>query len=162
MENRDRRVNLHLVGVKEMAENGKPRELVRAIISEVLGIDLSETELQRVHRTSGPLPNEGLPPRPFVMRFHNYLEKERVLAAARQHSRGADWIQWKGGRISFPDFTKDVMKRKRFTEVRRKLHELDVRFTLAYPAVLRFTWYTERKSLDDPRKARGSFIDGVY
>lgn len=32
MENRDVRVNLRLVGVKEMAENGKPRDLVRAII----------------------------------------------------------------------------------------------------------------------------------
>lgn len=92
MENRDRRVNLRLVGVKELVENGKPRDMVRAIISETLGIDLSETELQRVHRTSAPLPNQDQPPRPIVMRFQNYLEKERVLAAARQHARGGGGI----------------------------------------------------------------------
>lgn len=84
MENRDRRINLRLVGVKERSENGKPRELVRSIISDTLGIDLAETELQRAHRSPGPPPDEGRPPRPIIIRFHNYLERERVLVAARQ------------------------------------------------------------------------------
>ncbi|KAK7906782.1 hypothetical protein WMY93_015394 [Mugilogobius chulae] len=161
MENRERRNNLRLMGVKEHAENGKPRELVRGIISEALGINLSESELQRVHRTSGPLPNEDQPPRPFVMRFHSYLEKEKVLAAAIQRSRGRRGIMWNDCKISFfPDLTRDVVeKRKKFTDVRRKLHDLDIRFTLAYPAVLRFTWKGEKKRFDDPRKAMDLIAD---
>lgn len=155
MEKRDRRINLRLVGVKERAEDGKPRELVRAIISDALGINLSETELQRAPRSPGPLPDEGQPQRPIVARFHSYLEKERVLAAARQRYRDKGGIVWNGGKISiFPDMTRDVVERRRkFTDIRRKLHDLDIRFTLAYPATLRFTCKGERKCFGDPCKA---------
>ncbi len=61
--NRDRRQNLRLMGLREKIENGKPAECVRKIISEALGIELEGTQLQRVHRTPVPLPEEGRPPR---------------------------------------------------------------------------------------------------
>lgn len=35
-------------------------------------------------------------------------------------------------------------KSRKFREARRLLHQLDVRFTLSYPAELRFTWRGER------------------
>lgn len=41
MENRDS-INLCFVGIKECAENGQPRELVRAIVLNALGVNLSE------------------------------------------------------------------------------------------------------------------------
>ncbi|KAK7919118.1 hypothetical protein WMY93_010402 [Mugilogobius chulae] len=106
MENRERRNNLRLMGVKEEAS------------------------------------------------FRSFLEKEKVLTAAIQRSRGRRGIMWNNCKISFfPNLTRDVVeKRKKFTEVRMKLHDLDIHFTLAYPAVLRFTWKGKRKRLDDPRK----------
>lgn len=153
--NRERRLNLRLIGLKERSENGKLRECVRLIFSEALGVDVSETELQRVHRSLGPMPEENRPPRPIIMRFHSFLERERVMAAVRAKVRGSGAIMWKGSKISlFPDMTRDVAeKRRQFTAVRKRLHELDIRFTLAYPAVIRFTWKGERVSFDDHRKA---------
>lgn len=64
-------------------------------------------------------------------------------------------MKWQGSSISiFPDMTREVVeKRRKFSDVRKKLHELDVRFTLAYPAVIRFSWNGRRVSFEDHRKA---------
>ena len=99
--NRDKQLNIRVVGVKERLENGKPRELVRNIISEALGIELQETQLQRAHRSFGPPPDDDQPPRLLIIRFHSYLERERVLAAARQRYRDKRVIIWNGCKISF-------------------------------------------------------------
>lgn len=153
--NRDRRQNLRLIGLKEKSEGGKLDECVRQIISEALGVELDRTQLQRVHRTAGPVPDEDRPPRPIVMRFLSFLERERVLDAAREKYKKKEVIVWRGCRLSFfPDMTRETAeKRKKFTDARRRLHELDVRFTLAYPAELRFTWEGKRMRFTDHRKA---------
>ena len=67
--NRDRRLNLCLVGLKEKLESGAPWEYVRRLISEVLGVHLAENKLQRVHCSLAPMPNEGQPPRFFILFF---------------------------------------------------------------------------------------------
>ena len=153
--NRDRRQNLRLVGLKEKMENGKIVDCVRSIIAEALGIELSPVQLQRVHRTPMPIPEDHKPPRPIIMRFLSYLERERVLAAAREKYKRKESVIWKGCKLSFfPDMTKETAeKRKKFTDARRRLHELDVRFTLAYPAELRFTWMGKRVKFTDHRQA---------
>lgn len=155
MVNRERRMNLRLIGLKEKSENGNLRECVRLILSEALDVDISETELQHVHRSLVPMPDENKPPRPVIMRFHSFLERERVMAAVRMKVREGGSIMWRSSKISlFPDMTRDVAeKRRRFTAVRKRLHELDIRFTLAYPAVIRFTWKGQRVSFDDHNKA---------
>ena len=43
-------------------------------------------------------------------------------------------------------------KLRKFKEVRSHLHDLDVRFTLAYPAELRFTWQGKRMKFDNDRE----------
>lgn len=65
---RDRRLNLRLVGLKEKLESGAPREYVRRIISEVLGIHLGENELQRV-------PGAGAQRRPTTETDHHALSQ---------------------------------------------------------------------------------------
>lgn len=84
MENRDRCFSLRLLGVEEGAENGKLRELVRTVILEALGINLSEMKLHQVHFSPGPLAVKGKPPRLIIVR---YSEKESEPAAARQQFR---------------------------------------------------------------------------
>lgn len=53
--NRDRRLNLCLVGLKEQPENGKQSKLAGTIISEKLEVDLLDFELQVVHCSPAPL-----------------------------------------------------------------------------------------------------------
>ena len=156
MANRERRHNVRIFGLKENKESpSKLRERVMSFFSEALKVDLTDSELQMVHRASSKIPTGNMPPRPVIIRFQNLLEKERVWAAAKAKARVGDGIHWNDSNISvFPDMTKEVAdKRKQFTEVRKKLHELNVRFTLAFPAVLRFTWKGERVSFTEPSGA---------
>lgn len=53
--NRDRCLNLSLVGSKEQPENDKQSNLAGTIISEKLDVDLLDFELQVVHRSTAPL-----------------------------------------------------------------------------------------------------------
>ena len=153
---RDRRQNLLLVGLKENMENGKPEVCVRKIIGEALGIQLDQAQLQRVHRVpGGPVWDETRPPRPIVMRFLCFLEKEKVFAAARSKYRSGQGVEWKGCRLSFfQDLPREwTEKRKKFKDVKEKLHAMDVRFTVAPPAQMRFTWNGKRMKFDDHRQA---------
>ena len=153
--NRDRRQNLQLVGLKEKLEGRNLTDCVKKIISETLGIDLDGSQLQRVHHAPVSMPEEGRPPRPIIMRFLSFLEKERVLSAAREKYRKKEGVIWGGCKLSFfPDMTKETAeKRRKFTDARNRLHNLDVRFTLAYPAELRFTWKGKRMKFTDHREA---------
>lgn len=52
---------------------------------EGLGIDTGgEFEIKRAHRELGPLPPEGQPPRPVLIRFLRQSAWEKVLSAARE------------------------------------------------------------------------------
>ena len=151
--NRDRRQNLRLIGLKEKLENGKPSECVKKIISEALGIELDGSQLQRVHRAPVAIPKEGS--RPIIIRFLSFLERERVLAAAKKTYNNKEEVVWKRCKLSFfPDMTRETAeKRRKFKDVRIRLHGLDVRFTLAYPAEIRFTWRGKRMKFTDDREA---------
>ena len=74
--NRDGRQNLRLVGLREKIENGNPSKCVTTIISEALGVELDESQLQRVHRAPVPVPREGYPHRPIIICFLSFLERE--------------------------------------------------------------------------------------
>lgn len=129
---------------------------MRNIIVEALGIPVDQTQLQRVHRVpGGPVMDENRSPRPIVIRFLCFLEKEKVFAAVKRRYREGQRVEWKGCKLSFfQDLPREwAEKRKKFSEVREKLHSLDVRFTVAPPAQMRFTWKGKRMRFDDHRKA---------
>ena len=153
-ENKDRQLNLRLVGLKEN-EGEHLRELARQLIDDVLGVKLAENELQRVYRPGPFQTDEESPPRPVVMRFHSLLERDRVMAAAKGKYKSKTTLKWEEAKISiFPDATKAVAeKRRKFTDVRKKLHAMDIRFTLAYPAKLFFTWKGKKMTFEDHKKA---------
>lgn len=44
-------------------------------------------------------------------------------------------------------------KRRKFTDARNQLHNLDLRFTLAYSAELHLTWKGKRMTFTDHREA---------
>ncbi len=94
------------------------------------------------------------------MWFLSFLE--RVLAAAREKYRNKEEIIWDGCRLSFfPDMTKETAeKRRKFKDVRSRLHDLDVHFILAYPAELRFRWKGKRMKFMDHQEAMDFLNDG--
>lgn len=68
---------------------------------------------------------------------------------------------WEGCRLSvFPDMTKKLAeKRRTFTSVKRKLQEREVKYTLAFPATLRFKSRGKNLSFTTATKADKFIID---
>ncbi|KAL1249632.1 hypothetical protein QQF64_020637 [Cirrhinus molitorella] len=153
LENHSKRNNARLVGLKEKyGTNGTLESCVKKVLSEGLGIDLEgEFEIERVHRTLAPMPSEDQPPRPVLIRFLRQSAREKILRAARAH-RG---IEWEGAKLSvFPDMTRELAeKRKMFLPAKKALQQLSVRYTLAFPAILRFTWKGRNRSFTSTEEA---------
>lgn len=80
------------------------------------------------------------------------------MAAVRGKYKSKTTLKWEEAKISiFPDATKAVAeKRKKFTEVWKKLDAMDIRFTLTYPAKVLFTWKGRKLLLKAIRKCYNS------
>lgn len=140
LENHSRRNNVRLVGLKEtLGTNGTLPECVKRILAEGLGIETDgEMEIEMAHRQLAPMPNADQPPRPVLIRFLRQSARDKVVNVAKE-KRG---FVWENCRLSvFPDMSRELaQKRKAFTPVKRKLYELNIRYTLAFPATLHFKW----------------------
>lgn len=114
-ENRQRRMNLRVLGIAEDSEHGQcPQKFMSELLVKVLN-------------------NESFTrPRPFILCFHRYQEREQVLQLAiqkRQLSYGGKKI------LIFPDLgARLVAKRSTYKKVKAQLHERDIKFSLRYNA----------------------------
>lgn len=152
LENRSRRNNFRMVGLAEGKEGtGRVAEYVEKILSEGLGLAGPGFEIERAHRSLAPMPDPDRPPRTIMMRFLRSSARDTVLQMARE-KRG---IEWENCKLSFfEDLTKELAdKRKAFSTVKKRLHELNVRHRLVYPATLIFTWKGEKKTFRDSKEA---------
>lgn len=139
LENRSRRNNVRMIGLKEGLEAGGLIKCVCKILSEGLGIDPDgEFEIERAHRALAPRPSADQPPRIILIKFLRSSAREKLLQAAKEKGT----TEWEGCRISFfPDMSRELARKRRdFTASRRMLRSINVKYTLAYPASLRFTW----------------------
>uniref|UniRef100_A0A096MGI2 L1 transposable element RRM domain-containing protein n=1 Tax=Poecilia formosa TaxID=48698 RepID=A0A096MGI2_POEFO len=112
-ENRARRKNIRLVGLKEGKEVGMPlAKYVQKILCDGLELNGDDYEIERCHRSPGPRPDPNQPPRIILVRFLKYTARENVLAAAKK-KKG---ILWDGCRLSlFEDMTKERSARRKMT-----------------------------------------------
>ena len=66
------------------------------------------------------------------------------------------------GRIDtpwFPDMSRELAeKRKTFTAAKKTLQQLNLRYTLAHPATLRFTWKVKNLSFTSSKEAERFII----
>uniref|UniRef100_A0A3Q3MPB5 L1 transposable element RRM domain-containing protein n=1 Tax=Labrus bergylta TaxID=56723 RepID=A0A3Q3MPB5_9LABR len=152
LENRSRRNNVRLIGLKEGAEAGGLMKCIQSIMSDGFGLELDEEmEIERAHRAPTTRPSEDRPPRLVLIRFLRSSARQKVLQAAKA-KRG---VMWSGCKVPFfPDMSRELAeKRRAFTEARSMLQKINVRHTLAFPAVLRFTWKEKKKSFSDSTEA---------
>ncbi|RXN33954.1 E3 ubiquitin- ligase SMURF2-like protein [Labeo rohita] len=81
LENRSRRANLRIINIPEGGEDGKdPIGFVSGLMKDSMeSVFNSPPELECVHRALRPRPGAGQPPRPFIVCFYRYQEKEKAL-----------------------------------------------------------------------------------
>ena len=153
LENHSKRNNVRVLGLKKTyGTNGTMEECVKRMLSVGLGVDVEgEFEIERAHRAMAPTPNENQPPRPVMVRFLRQAAREQVLKAVRER-RG---LEWEGLRLSvFPDMSRELAeRRKTFTAAKKTLQQLNLRYTLAHPATLRFTWKGKHLSFTSAKEA---------
>lgn len=152
-ENRSRRKNVRLIGLKEGSETGGSlSDYVQKILADGLGLSGAEFEIERCHRNLRPRPEPDQPPRIIMIRFLRYTARHKVLTVAKQ-KKG---FTWNDCRLSiYEDMTAErAAQRKPFSPVMKTLWQHQVKHTLAHPATLKFTWKGQRKSFDDVEEAQ--------
>ena len=162
IENRERRLNLRLVGFPPHCEQGDVIKFLCDTLPTLLNIQFPHgLEFQRAHRT-GPLRDgetggadggSGQPAagRTIIARFLRFQDRTLVADAARKMGN----VVWNDHRIMvFADYSKLVMeKRFKFKECKKSLHDLDVRFSLEFPAVLVIRTPQGKRRFEDAAKA---------
>lgn len=137
IENRLRRNNVRLVGLPEGVEGRAPEKFMEDWLKSTFGPEpfSSLLAIERAHRIpTRPLP-PGAPPRPLIMRFLNYRDRDATLAAAR--AKGG--LTHNGSQLSFfPDYSIAIQKqRATFLGVKRRLRAAGVVYSMMFPAKLR-------------------------
>lgn len=156
LESRSKRQNVRVLGLPENSEGKDARAFMTEMLTRLLGDLLSgPPELDRVHRSLQPKPGPERPPRPVIVRFHRYVERETVLRWAKSHRE----TSYNGHRIKiFEDFSTTVAKnRAAFNPVKGLLYRRGVRFGMLYPARLRVTHNNGEHIFNSPEAAEAFY-----
>ncbi len=154
LENRSRRSNLRIVNIPEGSENNQdPVKFVSEMLKEVTGTEVFDEPpiLERAHRSPGQKPTDGQKPRPFVVCFHRFQDKERLLRWSQSHE-----IQYKGNAVRiYPDLSVALSKKHAlYNGIKQSLYQKGIRFQLLYPARLRVTFEEQTFIFNSPEEAK--------
>uniref|UniRef100_A0A673WYK5 L1 transposable element RRM domain-containing protein n=1 Tax=Salmo trutta TaxID=8032 RepID=A0A673WYK5_SALTR len=159
---RSKRKNIHVIELPVDSETGYPTQFMAELFKEVLGDEAFPNlpELDRAHRSLAPKPRPGGRPRPIIVRFHRYKEKELVLQWAREHGD----ITFPGHNIKFyQDFSSSlVKKRAAFNDIKSTLYKKGIRFGLIHPARLHVTFNGEVKFSENPEEAESFYRQRIH
>ncbi|KAK7160964.1 hypothetical protein R3I94_003818 [Phoxinus phoxinus] len=138
-ENRSRAYNLRFLHVPEKSEGQDIIGFMRGLIQLLLGKEnfVVPPVIERAHRSPTTLqtnkPKVG--PRPILVKFLSLQDKQLILRLSREKKE----LKYKGNRVHiFPDFSAGIVqKRRQFDDIKKKLRELKMEYSLQYPAILR-------------------------
>lgn len=157
LENRGRRMNIRVLNLPEGAEGTNPTRFFERWLPEVLHIEGKggQIKLERAHRSLAPKPPSTQRPRPVLVRFHNYQDKQRVMNASWELARHNQVVKHGGSTVMFfQDFSVTVArKRKGYKAVKKRLRSLGVEYRLIYPAKLKVTYRGSSRVFNNPAKA---------
>lgn len=159
-ENRQRRNNVRVVGLPEGAEDSLPAAFAESLFKNLLSLpDMPPTYVdERAHRVPMGHRQEGAPQRPFLVQFLNFRDRDMILAEAQKHSE----LPYENTKVMlFPDFSAKVQKRRKsFNEVRCRLREKDIKYSMLYPSRLRVPHKGTVRSFDTSMEA-SDWIDDL-
>ena len=111
-------------------------------------------KLERAHRSLMPKPGSDQRPRPIIIRFHAFPDKQRAMAAVRRKAAGGD-ITLEERKISFyHDLSAAVLrKRKEFYEAKQRLRQIGADYSMLFPAKLQVSLNGTKKTFLSPTEA---------
>ncbi|KAK7933596.1 hypothetical protein WMY93_004492 [Mugilogobius chulae] len=163
LENRSRRCNLRVVGLPEGMEGQDILAYMETWIPGHLNLTTKagKVKLDRAHRSLAPKPTGNQHSKPVILKFHNFNDKQRVMAAAKRQATDQSRPRDQLNVSFFNDFSARVVKqRKAFDEVKSRLRAKKVDYALLYPATLRINVDGMIKRFNSPEEA-SSFADSM-
>ena len=156
LENRGRRKNIRIFNLPEDVEGKNALDFFEHWLPDFLDMDAKggRVKLERAHRSLMPKPAPEQRPRPVIIRFHAFPEKQRVMAAARRKAADGD-ITLEGKKISFyNDLSAEVLrKRKEFKEAKQHLRQIGADYSMLFPAKLQVSLNGKKKTFLSPAEA---------
>lgn len=155
LESRSRRENIRMYGVPEGSEKDSTTMIsfVVNLLREGLELneDMPDLQIERAHRSLGPQPPGGAPPRSIIIKFLSFRTKETILRKAWQ-GKGFNWQEH---HINLDhDYPPLILKKRReYTEIRRVLKENNIQFQTIFPARLRVRYEDGTKTYDTVEEA---------
>ena len=156
LENRGRRKNIPIFNIPENMEGRNALEYFEHWLPEFLNLEIKggRVKLERAHRSLAPKPGNDQRPRPVIVRFHAFPDKQKVMAAVRCKASNGDIIV-EGKRISFyNDLSAAVLRRrKEFAEAKRRLRDIGAEYSMLFPARLQVSFNGAKKTFLSPAEA---------
>uniref|UniRef100_A0AAQ6A4U8 L1 transposable element RRM domain-containing protein n=1 Tax=Amphiprion ocellaris TaxID=80972 RepID=A0AAQ6A4U8_AMPOC len=145
-----KRKNLRVISIPEGAE-GTDALHDHAVKESEQNLDL---ELERTHRSLAPKPLQGS--RPFIIHFHKYIHKERVLQWAKKNRD----VSYLGQSIRiFEDFSHTLAKKRAsFNKLKSQLYKDGTRFGVIHPAHLWITMNGQMRIFDSAEEAERFYL----
>ncbi|KAM7398694.1 hypothetical protein PAMA_006548 [Pampus argenteus] len=157
LENRSRRVNLRIINIPEGSEKGlDPVQFISDLLMESLGPDIftNPPEIERAHRSLAPKPGPGGRPRPFVVCFHRFQEREKVLRWTRQHQLKYRDIVLR----VYPDVSPNTAKKRMaFNKIKQAFYQKGIKFRLLFPAHLQVSFEEKIFTFESPEEAQAFY-----
>ncbi|RXN23943.1 LINE-1 type transposase domain-containing 1 [Labeo rohita] len=136
LENCGRASNLRFVGIPESSEGRDVLGFMAQLLLQLFGRENfpESPAIERAHRTPLFRNNDRAGSRPILIKLSNFQDKIKILRLAREKKE----LVFKGTRIDiYPDFSAEPLKRRRtFDKVKRRLRELNLKYSLRYPCTL--------------------------
>ncbi len=134
LSNRGRRCNVRIVSLPEDTEGSNPLKFFEKWIPDYIYLDMKagKLKLERAHCSLAPKPVQDSRPRPVIVWFHNFQDKQRVMAATTKHFHANQASsQDHPENLLFNNYSATVVqKRRSFNEVKVRLWELQMDYAL--------------------------------
>lgn len=153
-ENRSRRDNLRITGLKEGTEGTQVVEFFETWLPEVLGLETKNgrIKIDRAHRGRAPVPPQPGYIRPVILKLHNFRDKGRILAAVKDKEE----VIYDGKQVYIrADLSPRVKEaRRQFNAACEELINRNVRFQMRFPAMLQYSLDGKDYSFESSKKAQ--------
>ncbi|CAK6959615.1 hypothetical protein F7725_002548%2C partial [Scomber scombrus] len=137
-----RRNNIRIINLPEGYEGTNPVKCFTNWLPSTLGYDNFSDPII-IERAFIPRPPSDKKPRPIIISFLKYQDREKVLRTAASKERNT--IQHDGMHVMLPDMSPAVARRrKEYNQVKRELATRKIPFALLHPATLRILQHGRR------------------
>lgn len=135
-----------MLGLPESAEGDRPAEFTESFFKDILGLQSVSTTyvVERAHIVPTGRWIPGAPPRPFLVKFLNFWDRDQETACLYENMA----VHF------YPDFSVDLQtKRRTFQDVRRRFREKGMPYGMLYPCRLRVVHAGAGKFFNSPEDA---------